>query len=237
MLNVYKKYRFTKANQLKYFEQVYRAIIVEEKKSSKYEQEVKDIIKEQKKLIEEMVEYVRSFDWIKHEKTKERVRVYTKARFDYSIMCEQLDIPYDAAKSTISYINSELKKKLGETTLNLLMEGRVEDARLIFYFSSKKMRVDDFMLDCSMKAVPEPSFMTLSLSECAKELRYLQAFSKAHFEKWQNVIDKDKMAYIQYIMISDNPRFSEDKRGIVKLLKGEKKVGDYIAELKEKEVY
>lgn len=237
MMDIYKKYKFKKGNFLKYVEQVYKVVLLENKMSEKYDLETIAKIMEQKDLITEIGEFTRSFGWLSHERTKERARVFTKSRFDYAIMCKELNISYDVAKSSISYINSELKKNIGENTLELLLDGKVEEAKLIFYFCSGKSKVSDYILDSAVQGLPDANFMTINLSECGNELKYLQLYSRVMFNKWLKVIDKDKMAYIRYILETDNPKFAEKKKELVKLLRGEKKVSQYLEELKERELF
>lgn len=232
-MRVYTKYKFSKSNYIKYLEQVYIAIMKESKKEN-HELDIQDKIREQKELIQEIGGYTKSFSWLTHKRTKERARVFTKSRYNYKIMCKELGISYDVAKSSISYINGELKKSIGENTLELILEGKVEDARLIFNFRSGKTKINDYIIDSALVALSDAKFSAISLSDCLVELRYLQVFSRALQKRWLEQIDKEKIGYIRYILETDNTKFIEEKKAIIKVIEGRKEVDDFKKEQEER---
>ena len=106
MLEMFKKYVFRKDNLLRYTLQVYNAVNTELDNVDSDDTEALRMLISQKKLLDEIVEYINSFKYISHRETKERVRVYIESNCNYDTMCDVLGVSKDCAKSSISYINN-----------------------------------------------------------------------------------------------------------------------------------
>ena len=86
-----------------------------------------------KQLLEEIIDYLKSYKWLYKQSSKEKIKVWIESGYDYDVLCEQFNISYEGARWSVSWANSQFKKKIGENTIKLIKEGLIEEARAAFY--------------------------------------------------------------------------------------------------------
>ncbi len=225
----------------KKLEDAYKAIVIELKKEEK-KKEFKDsnrinLLQKQRDLIQEILDYINTFKWLKHEETIERIKFFLKSKYSYQEFCNHFKITYEAAKVCISYANQKAIEKVGRNTIDLILEGRVEEARATFYFRTGQLKLRNYVIDSALSEIPNPQHMTVDIEDCKKELSFLRLYSQALIDSRVELLDKEKLAYIRYILEGDNPKLSEQRLLLMKLLSCQIKVEDFINEVKEINVY
>lgn len=170
-------------------------------------------------------EYISFEDYIKN---------FNNEYIEYEEKCEKV---YNTAKVSISYANQKLIDKVGRNTIELILEGRIEEARATFYFRTGQLKLRNFILDSALAEVPDAEYMTINIDECEKELLFLRYYSQTLLEARAEDLDKDKLAYLRYIIEGDNPKLSETRLIILETIKGKMKVKDCIEQINEKNIY
>lgn len=225
----------------KKIEDTYKAVYIElkrEEKKTDYKDKVKiEQLKKQKDLIQEVINYVNSFVWLKHEGTIERVKFFLKSKFNLQEFCNHFGITYEAGKVCISYVNKKCLEKIGRNTLDLILEGKLDAARAEFYFRTGQLKIRNFIVDAALVDIPEPSYIGVDLKECERELRYFRVYSQAVLTAELEKLDKDKLAYIRYILEGDNPKLVEERLHLMALLQGQTTVKEYLEEVQERNRY
>ena len=137
------------------------------KKDSDRDKELQTIID----LLEEIIEYVDSFDWLKKDKSKEKVQFFLESGEDYDLLCKQYDISKDTAYNTIRWASKQLRDKIGENTVSLIKDGYIEEARAAFYQGTGRLGIEKFVVSELLEHLPEPKYTTYYLEECKTEDR------------------------------------------------------------------
>ena len=222
-------------------ENAYKAVYIELKNEEK-KKEHKDVLRvgelqKQKGLLQDILNYVNSFCWLKHKETIERIKFFLKNKYSYSEFCNYFGVTYEAAKVCISYANQKCVEKIGKNTIDLILEGKIDEARATFYFRTGQLKLRNYVLDSALAEVPDAEYMTINIDECEKELLFLRYYSQALLEARSEDLDKDKLAYLRYIIEGDNPKLSEMRLKILDTINGKMKVRDFIEQVQEKTIY
>lgn len=212
------KIKINRTNKLRYLEHLLS--ILREKEISIVEGEVVNLglIKKQILLLEEILAYVDSYSWLQKKDTIERVEVLRRNNYDYKAMQEELGISYDVATSTVCYINSILRGKIGEC-LELVEKGEVEDARLIFYINTNQFRLNDLIVTPINKILPNPKESNLNIEDCVDEIRYLQRYTKAEVERQLQGLNTIKLAYLHQLLVGNDSSKTMEKINLIKKIK------------------
>ena len=158
------------------------------------------ILLDAKDLLEEIIAYLKSYKWLYKKGSKEKIQVYLESGYDYEVLCEKCNITYDNAKSSVAWAGSQFKKKIGENTIKLIKEGYIDEARSAFYAKSGQVTVESYITPSGLEILPSPKFDIYSLESCKTELQILRLISKATFKKYEDLMDKDKMAYLLWLL-------------------------------------
>ncbi|MEG1723763.1 MAG: hypothetical protein RR313_00075 [Anaerovoracaceae bacterium] len=191
-------------------------------------------LKAQEKLLDEILEYYKSFKWLKQQETIDRVKFFTKS-FDYELYCKKYDVTYEAAKTAMNYASNQFKLKIGEYTLSLIDKGSITEAQMLFYFRSGKVKLSSYLLSPVVENLPPREFHTIDLADCLTELKYLARYSTAGFIAWQNRVDPQKLSYLRHVLEGDSPKATLQslRIGLLKVLLGKMSAQDLIDEQKD----
>lgn len=158
-------------------------------------------------LLDEIVAYIYSYDWIKHNKIKDKVKFFVESGFDYELYCREYGVSYASAKNSGKYAYKLLINKLGENTLDLIKKGYLDEARSAFYVSSGRLKKEKFITQSMIDILPESEFSAIiSLDECKNELTMLLNMSIWHLNYYKSKMDKDRMAYVLHLLEGTSKR-------------------------------
>ena len=194
------------------------------KKDSDRDKELQTIID----LLEEIIEYVDSFDWLKKDKSKEKVQFFLESGEDYDLLCKQYGISKDTAYNTIRWASKQLRDKIGENTVSLIKDGYIEEARAAFYQGTGRLGIEKFVVSELLEHLPEPKYTTYYLEECKTELTILRNFSLSIFKNYLKAMDAKKMAYILFLIEGKSKKSDLYRPYLIQLLEGKIKVDDLI---------
>lgn len=214
-----------------------KQIISEQKVMDKTDKVKERQLKEQRILLDEVVSYIKSYEWLKHERTIERVKFFLKNKYDYTVFCKYFDITYDAAKVSISYANQKAREKIGENTVELILDGKIEEAKALFYFRSGQLKLRSFIVDSALPIIPQAAYMNTSIKDCETELKFLTIYTESMLEKRVDAIDADKLAFLRYVLEGDNPKLTQERVELVGLLKSKVDVKQYLESVDHREIY
>lgn len=171
-----------------------------------------------KELLEEIIEYLKSYKWLYKKNSKEKIQVWIESGYDYNLLAERFGISYDAAKMAVKWANGQFKKKIGENTLKLIREGLIDEARAAFYMGSGQLKAGAFVCSDCLENLPEPHYNIYPLAECENELKILSIYSKARLEKYLEIMDEDKMAYVLWLLMGKSKKSDVFRPYIISLL-------------------
>lgn len=221
----------------KSLENALKAILIEERKVDRTDKDRANLLQQQKSLLKEIADYINTYNWLKHQESKERIRFFLKNKYSYEEYCNNFDTTYEAAKVSVSYANQKAIEKVGKKTIDLVLEGKIDEARASFYFRSGQLKLRNYIIDSAIPNIPEAEFMSVDIAECKNELSFLRLYSQAMLDIRVELIEKEKLAYLRYILEGDNPKLAEERLYLLELLQGKKTVKEYIKEAQERNIY
>lgn len=201
--------------------------VIEQLQSAKKTTDKRDVkrlklINAQLGLLVEILDYVKTFDWLKKADYKEKIQTYWFSKLNNNVLVEQYGLTQNNANNTILYANDRLREKLGENTLQLILDGEVDKARNQFYVNSGKIKLENMILSDVFKILKVSSEKPVDVSseESLKVLKFLCDYSVAEMQRRYNDLDKGSQQYIRYILEGKSPKHTEELTDYIKLLLG-----------------
>jgi hypothetical protein len=203
----------------------------EGKNNDSYYQEEKD----RETLLKDIADYVKGATWLKQKTARERVLLFIENNFKTSIVAEILGKELNSTQASISHASKMLEEKLGKDIIKTVLESRnVSDTAIDFSLKTGVFNISLLLLPQFLEKMPEPlNSAQINLIDCPSELRAMQQFSHLFIQnRVLAKLDNSKMAFIRYIIESDDIRYSRERKLIFKLLYGQidqvKDVTDYL---------
>lgn len=166
-----------------------------------------EFYKDKLSVIEEILEYVNSYEWVKQKKIKDKMRFFIESGFDYDLYCKTYNVDYQSARSSAKYAYSLLTKKIGENTVSLIKKDYIDEARAAFYVGTGVIDKERYIVKSMAEVLPEEKFTAgIGLDECKKELIMISNMSQFRLSRYKQVMDRDKMAYIMHLLVGSSKR-------------------------------
>lgn len=188
-------------------------------------------LKRRLKILLEVAEYVDSCEWLTKQDAKEKITKIRASKYNYKLIREELNLTEDAIKSFMKYCIRKVKDKVGDNTVELILEGDLRVAAVQFYTLSGRYKLQDLIMLEVYKELPESRFNPDTLLNCRKEIEFLLDYSNAEFKRRYEELDKDKLEFVRYIIEKNTPKYSEEKYKLVGLLLGQTDRDVYFEEL------
>ena len=192
---------------------VIRELIREKKKTNEMLQKTPEneddyeFLTDKLSVIEELLDYVYSYAWVKQDKIKEKIKFFIESGFDYELYCTTYNVSYESARNSAKYAYSLLIKKIGENTVSLVKKGYIDEARAAFYSKTGRVTEERYISKGLIDILPEEKFTAgIGLKECHNELVMLSNMSTFRLCRYKQVMDKDKMAYVLHLLVGSSKR-------------------------------
>lgn len=196
----------------------------------------RELVIEQYNALMEIVSYINSLKWLNQERTKKKMSFFIKSKFNYKATFEEFGTSLNAIEVFVSEGQKKLKKKIGENTIDMILQGEVETAMIQFNLRTKSKRISpELFLPGIAQLLPEPKMNKFFLvSELQKELLLLVNLSPFCVNRFLKKIDVEKLAHLLYIITIEDGQ-SLERNEIISLLKGDyaEKDGEQIAVKKQ----
>lgn len=180
-------------------------------------------------LLNELVEYVNSMDWLTRVKTKKKISFFIKSGYDYEALCKEFDISYESAKNTVKWASKQLRRKIGKDTLKLIRNDFIEEARVAFYVGSGKISRENLFLADMVDSLPESKYSAAyDLQDCLSELVYLRKISLSYIDNHAEKVNLNKLAYLLSLIEGSSKKAVWLRPYIVSMLQGNMKIEDLL---------
>ena len=158
-------------------------------------------------LLDEIIEYIESYEWIKQDKVKNRINFFIESGFDYDLYCKTYKVSYESARNSSKYAYKLLEQKLGENTLDLIKKGLLDEARAAFYARTGKIKKEKYIIQSLIEILPDSEFTAgISLADCRNELTILYNMSMWRLNFYKYRMNKDNMAYVLHLLEGNSKR-------------------------------
>lgn len=170
----------------------------------------------------EIIGYANSLEWLSHEGSKKRIRFFLNQGMDYRITARHFNAKLNTIESAVSYASTKLEMLIGPHTLDLLMDGKVDEAITEFYLGTEQKRVEALFLPGVLDLLPPAQRSEhLTLEECSSELGILGILSKAYVEEILNLGSKERLAHVSYILNTSDKKYSLERDLLLRLFTGD----------------
>jgi hypothetical protein len=169
-----------------------------------------------------LMTYLNSFEWLTHAKTKERVKLFISSRYDYKFCTEQLNMEsLSAFETSMWYTAKKFQSKIGENTIDLIMDGAISTALIQFNTGTGKMGLVSILPHGVGNLLPAPlSTGAISISECRGELELLKSLVLKTIKSKLSSLGRDNLAFLRHILESTDVRFSTHRQLLYSYLLG-----------------
>ncbi len=203
------------------FKRIKKEVISINKKLENSYGEENIILNQKKDLLDEIVKYVSSFNWLYKEPLKEKVKFFINSDYDYESLCRTFNVSYDSARSSMKWAATQLEKKIGSSTLQLIKEGRIADARATFYMGIGKIKKEDYILKSFLCELPQEKFTAVfDLKDCQNELIILRNLSTERFNKYLEILNDRKMAFCLHLIEGTSKKADDYRIYMINYLTG-----------------
>lgn len=210
----------------------YKHVKEDLKKAVSFSEDQK-MLQDKKELLESIINYLNSYDWMSRKDSIDKVRTWLTSGYDYELVCRTYDISYEKAKNAIKWANAQFKKKIGEETLEMIEQGKLDEARCAFYVASGQIDLENLIVEDFKPFLPQAEYLPYDLEECLFELKVLQAVSKAKFKTFADRADKNKMAYLLHLLTGESKIAYLLRPAMVELLNGNMSAAEVVQEEKD----
>ena len=188
---------------------------------------VKSVECEKRDLLEEIIDYVDSMEWLSRESMKNKITFFIKSGYDYSKFTEEFDVSYESAKNSIKWAAKKLREKIGSNTLSLIKNGYVDEARMVFYIGTGKLNRDDLFIRDLVSILPKAKYcVSYDLADCVKEISILKNLSQKRLAYYDAVMDRDKMAFLMDVLENNSLQGTYMRPYLIKAVQGELELSD-----------
>ena len=164
-------------------------------------------------VLSEIQEYLFHGDWTR-ESSREKYIALVRSKWDYKLIAER----YQTTRESLDVFASRQDKRLQCTiggALDLIEIGYIEEGLARFYADSGTLSKQEFtysMRDLLPKAEKKDSF---TVSDCPDEVEVLRSIRRSNINEWLNHADRDKLAYLMFLLETDDPAYRQQKRELV----------------------
>ena len=183
---------------------------------------VKHIDCDKRNLLEEIIEYVDSFEWLSRESLKIKIDFFIKSGYDYSKLTEEFNISYESAKNSVKWAAKKLKEKIGTNTISLIRNGYIDEARMAFYVGIGKVNRDSLIIRDLVEILPQSKYRVVyDLTDCIREISILKNLSKKRLAYYDAVMDRDKMSFLMDILENHSILATHTRPYLIKAIQGD----------------
>lgn len=206
------------------FKQLAMAMVEIEKllRDKSLSDESRVLLLKQRDALNEINDYLWSFEWLSHESSKQKVRLFLESGYNYKDVWQKAgSTSRTSFETSIWHAARVFQKKIGESTLQLILDGKVDEGLRQFRISIGKMDLTQFIPKslCDMLPVKEYTRM-YSLSECLAELRFLKNLTYSNIKSRLSLLDEVKLSFLRYVLESPDPRYAKRRELMYRYLEG-----------------
>jgi hypothetical protein len=189
---------------------------------------------EQKKLdaLKVIAKYIGGMQYLSHKKSKEKLRYFLHNNLDYEKTSEQFNTSRNSIEVSISNIGNKIESLIGSNTIDMIMEGKTEEALTQFDIGTGKVKPGEWFIEGFQALLPKPKKeLSFSLADCVKEMDLLLMFTSHNIGRVVNKQNQERLAHLLYLIGSTDSKVEAEREILHCLLKAEfsERDGEYIS--------
>lgn len=173
----------------------------------------------QKRLdaLNEVLGYIKSGEWASTKKAKERM-IFTMKNGNEAA-AEKYETTLSSIKVSMSQYSTTIRNIIGVDTIQLIMDGKVEEGLTQFRCRTGTLTLDTLMLHRPMTVFTRDYDISqdIKLSDCRVEMEFIHKYLDSSYQRDVERCDKNKLAYIKHLMSTDIGH-ADERAALVKYL-------------------
>ena len=164
-------------------------------------------------VLSEIQEYLFHGDWTR-ESSREKYIALVRSKWDYKLIAER----YQTTRESLDVFASRQDKRLQCTiggALDLIEIGYIEEGLARFYADSGTLSKQGFTYSMRDLLPPAEKKDSFTVSDCYDEMKILRSIRRSNINEWLNHADRDKLAYLMFLLETDDPAYRQQKRELV----------------------
>jgi hypothetical protein len=179
--------------------------------------------KKQLSALKEIFDFIKNDEsWAGQERSRRKAIVFIKNLCSYEKTKAELGAKSkNSVEASMSYLSKKLEKKVGASTIDLILEGKVDEAMIQFRAGTGKLNPADYIIEGLVDLLPKSYNTHCKLDECRKEIKLLLTFTKSHLAKLFISYNSDNLSYLMYVLTSTDKVVADERKLLYQLLNGE----------------
>lgn len=167
----------------------------------------------------EILTYIKSGGWATTKKSCDRLLYAMKN--GTSAAAKYFETTEDSINASLSQYSKSIRKLIGADTLELILNGDVEEGIIQFHCCSGTVTLEKLLLDNPILQIPKycSDPMKYKIEDCKTELQFLNKYLDSRFRRELEMCDPDKLAYLR-CLINNGTVSVYDRAMLVKYLSG-----------------
>lgn len=173
--------------------------------------------------LKQIYEYMRDDEtWAVQKRSRRKAMIFLKHHCSYEKTRDELNASSkNSIEVSMSYLSKKLENKIGINTINLITEGKVDEAIIQFETGTGKLNPEKYVIKGLIDLLPPPVHSHTTLSTCEKELKFLLVFTTNHLKELAAKYNQENLSYLMYVLTSMDRAVTNDRRVLYQLLMGD----------------
>lgn len=190
-----------------------------DKTSSTYQ-----LYQKQLRALTEIKDYIDSYEWLKREDEKEKLKFLREVDFDYKAAMDKYKVSKNSLVCFMYRESKKLNEVIGENTIPLILSDKdtVSDGIVNFRIKTGVYSLEKILMKETFDNLPQDEMNLFSFKDCKEEILYLYTYSKIAREFAYEDISESKLAFILYVIGHDlkKKKYRDMKKLLLSLLQG-----------------
>lgn len=179
--------------------------------------------RKQLSALREIYDYIAHDEtWVTQSKSRRKAITFLKNHCNYEKTRAELNAKSkNSVEVSISYLAKKLEAKIGASTIDLILEGKVEEAMIQFRTGTGQLNPSEYLIEGVFDLLPPPVHTPTDFMACEKEIKFLLIFARNHLVELTTKYNQEHLSYLLYVLTSTDRAVANERRIMYQLLNGE----------------
>lgn len=164
-------------------------------------------------VLSEIQEFLFHGDWTR-KSSHEKYIALVRSKWDYKLIAERYQTTRESLDVFASRQDKRLQRVIGGA-LDLIEIGYIEEGLARFYADSGTLSKQEFTYSMRELLPAAENKDSFTVSDCPDEVEILRSVRRSNVKEWLSDADFDKLAYLMFLLETDDPAYQQQKRELV----------------------
>ncbi|WP_312753493.1 hypothetical protein [Rummeliibacillus suwonensis] len=193
---------------------------------------------EKLKLLQSIIAYVNSYEWLSHETSRKKLKAFLQSRYNYEMVAAEFNVSVKSLYVTVSYASDRLEKRIGTKTIDLILADDLETAEREFLLGTGKYTPTNLFISGMVEALNPPvKDSGVDFSTCERELKFLSSITKKRFNQIVKQLNITKIRHLLYILLQNDSTYLAERSILARCMDGEVDAKEAIRLIQAESIY